>query len=102
MITEAILRVLALPFTFLLNLIPSFTLPSIFSTVVATSSSGLNSIGKVSFFMGEKLGLVNHWVDGSTLFLVVPAVGAAWAFSITVRVVRMIVSVLTGGGGATA
>jgi hypothetical protein len=99
-ITEFIITVLTAPFELVLNLIPAFEFPSVFSSAVAVSSAGMNTVGKVCFFIGEKIGLLGSWIDGAMLITVAPIVGVTWAFYLAVKGLRMVLSVVSGGGGA--
>jgi hypothetical protein len=101
MITDFILKVVFAPFIVVLGLIPAVSLPSMLSSVVASSSGAMSNIGQVTFFLGEKLGLIGSWVNVPVLVSAMGAVGVAWVFHIAVRVLRLVLSVVSGGGGSS-
>ncbi len=100
MITDFILYVLFSPFVLVLSLIPSFELPGILSSGVASSAGSVGTVGQVAYFVGSKLTLIGSWVNIPMMVSSMGAVGLAWAFHIAVRVLRLILSLVTGGGGA--
>lgn len=60
-------------------------------------SSGLLTLMQLMGWVGQ----LDHWVNTSLAFGVAGAVMATWVISIIIQVIRVIVSYLTLGGGAT-
>jgi len=98
-ILDFILYVLLSPFIVVLGLIPAFELPAILSSGVATSAGGAGNVGQVSYLVGSKLTLIGAWVNVPVMVSCMGAVGLAWGFHIAVKVLRLILSLVTGGGG---
>jgi uncharacterized membrane protein len=44
---------------------------------------------------------VDNWINVGLLVTILALVGAAWAAHVAIKVVRMLISHVTGGGGAT-
>ncbi len=99
MIVDFILYVLLSPFIVVLGLIPAFELPAVLSSGVASSAGSVSNVGQVAYFLGSKITLIGSWVNVPVMVSCMGAVGLAWAFHIAVRVLRLILSLVTGGGG---
>jgi hypothetical protein len=91
LITDLFLWVLSAPFRWLLDNVPSFTWPSWFTDTVPTKASELGAIA----------GALDNWFPVETLVLVFGLAIIAWGFSLSVQLLRFVVSLFSGGGGAT-
>ncbi len=100
MITDAVLTVIFAPIIFVLNLIPEINLGPMFSSAVASSSGAITSIGQAAFFLGDHFSDLGQWTNVSLAVTVMTAVATAWAFYLAVKVLRLLLSLVTGGGGS--
>jgi hypothetical protein len=100
-IVDFILYVLFTPFIAVLSLIPSFTMPSVLGSGVASSAGSVGTVGQAAYFVGSKLTLMGSWVNIPIMISCMSAVALAWVFHIAVRVLRLVLSLVTGGGGGT-
>lgn len=91
MITEAIIGVLAGLLTFVIGLFPEVERPDWLDSVVTTIADGLQSASHYGQWI--PLGAVG----GSIAFVL-----ACFAAAFAIRVVRMALSLFTGGGGSAA
>jgi hypothetical protein len=92
MITDLILLVLGAPFRWLLDTIPAIDWPT-WITDGTLADRAANVAGYVA-------GLDN-WIPVDLLGTAIGIVGVAFLFSITVQALRFVVSLFSGGGGAT-
>ena len=95
MITEAIMTVVFLPIRWVLEAIPTVTWPTWFST------SGPDSVVTLVDSWGDSLGLIGGWFPLSSAFDAVDFVMVCFGINLAVRLIRVVVSHVTGGGGAT-
>jgi hypothetical protein len=68
-------------FTFVLNLLPTWSPPSFggaFSGSCALDAITLHGLGCPASFVGLKVGLLNAWIDVSTFVFVIEAALAVW------------------------
>ena len=79
------------------GLLPSWTWPS---WLDGSSTSG-STLGGYAHTIGAALGDVSSWVPLSIVGGCLTAIVAALGVSVAVRVVRMVASFLSGGGGGT-
>lgn len=100
MIVDAILTVLFAPIRALLEVLPSFTWPSVFEPGgegcyydYALSCQA----GKI----GEAFATLDGWLPMREFVALLPVVVTAWTLYLTVKATRFVVSLVTGGGGAT-
>ncbi len=92
MITKAILTVVLAPVNFVLGLVPAVSWPSWLSGSTFTSFPSA---------IGSKLALVDNWLPIDALMVVFPFVFIAWGLHMSIKGIRLVVSLLTGGGGVT-
>lgn len=100
MITDLIVTLLTAPVSWLLSALPTWSPPSWLD-----GHSGCTvqpSMGCYGFNFGQQLAPINKWVPIDTLLTLLPVVALLVAVVVTVRVLRMVVSALTGGGGGAA
>lgn len=91
MITEAIFGVLAGLMRFLIDLFPDWTAPSWLTTSVETFA---NAVGHIY--------LLDNWLPLQAIGHVVVFCLACTAIAFGVKAFRMILSLMTGGGGSAA
>jgi hypothetical protein len=94
MITEAILNVLLLPLRWLLEVIPSVSWPSWFQV------SGPDSVVSQVASWGSHLGTIGGWFPLGAFFDSMAIVFVCAGIHVVIKLTRIIVSALTGGGGA--
>lgn len=92
--TEAILNVLFLPFTWVFSAIPTVSWPAWFAV------SGSGTVGGVADEWGDHVGMLGSLFPVTAFFDALGIVALVGAASLAIRVVRVLVSMLTGGGGA--
>jgi hypothetical protein len=98
-ITDLILSVVFAPIIFVLNLIPAIDLGSMFSTGVAGSAGSISTVGQAGFWLGTHFADLGRWTNIPVALTVMTAVATAWGFYLVVKVSRLILSLVTGGGG---
>lgn len=91
MITEAVLKFLGGLFSFVGSLMPTLTLPTWLTSATST-------IGQAFTYVG----LFGNWFPMGAIGRSVTFILACSAIALTIRFVRMGLSVLTGGGGGAA
>jgi hypothetical protein len=90
------------PIRWLLDGIPTFSWPDWFDANKSTVYGGdPETMGGYAFVVGRFLINLDGWVPVPLLFQGLTALMAAWVFHFTVKVGRLLVSHVTGGGGAT-
>lgn len=92
MIIEALMEVFMMFFTAVMGVVYGVFpgVPDWFSSILLTLIQLMGWVGQL-----------DHWVNTSLAFIVAGAVMAAWLISMVIQIVRMAVSYLTLGGGAT-
>lgn len=102
MIVDAIINVVLYPLGWLLDALPSWTWPDWMDTGVASAGGdGSGTLPTMAYWLGERVGWLRGWVHMEMLFSVG---GVVLLFAIVVagvRGVRFVVSLVSGGGGAT-
>lgn len=96
MIVEAVINVLVALVSGILSLVPDFEAPS------WLTGSGSGTLGGYANTVGQAMGKAEPWLPLDALGYAVTIVVAAVAFSVAVRVVRILLSLFTGGGGGAA
>lgn len=91
MITSAIMRVLLGFMTFVLGLLPSFTPPAWMADLAGYVSSGLGAFSSLSY-----------WIPVGAVGTVVALVVVVQGIALALKLARMVLSVVTGGGGSAA
>lgn len=91
MITMWLLEVFAGFFTWLLGTLPDFEVPTWIGDAVVYLTTGAAFVAKLAHVLP-----IEAMVYGITLLT------GVWVITVTVRVVRMLLSLFTGGGGSAA
>lgn len=94
MITDLIIGVLLAPIRWVLDVIPAVPWPSWFQ------KSGTGTVVDVVGGWGSHLGTINGWFPVGSFLDALSIVFVVAGIAVTIRIVRMLISVLTGGGGA--
>jgi hypothetical protein len=101
MVVELLLGIFLAPVEWALSAIPALPIPGVFDggdctlPCSGTLQGGMHDVG-------ARLGLWNGWVDLAAIFQAAPAAAAVAVVTIGVRMVRVLVSLVTGGGGSAA
>lgn len=90
MITDAVVGVILFPITWLVSLLPEVTLPGWATTVPGWATD-----------VGEQMGALNKWLPIHELLEVVPMILLLASGVLLFKVTQFVVSLFTGGGGAT-
>lgn len=100
MVVDAILTIVFAPLTWLLEALPSWTPPGWLVDNIACG--GPDAPAPVCFAadIGGYIGKGSSWVPVEVLGTVGTALFTVLAISLVVRLVRIVVSALTGGGGS--
>ena len=96
MITQAVLTVLLLPVTLLLSVIPSVSWPAWFQT------SGSGSVVAEVGVWGGHLATVNGWFPVAAFVDSLGIVFVCAGVAVGIKVARIVLSAVTGGGGSAA
>lgn len=96
MVVDAILTVLLAPLAWLLGLLPSWTPPD---WLVGQAGCNKTLLECHAFDVGQYAGAAQGWVPIQEVVVVVQAVFLALGVALAIRLVRMVVSAVTGGGG---
>lgn len=100
MITDAVLTVVFAPIAFLLNALPDWTTPQWLQSGLESCEGTLIrcNMGQV----GQKAAYLDRWMPFDHVFIVLQGVLPLLLAVLVIRLVRMVVSALTGGGGSAA
>lgn len=91
MILEAIVSAFVAVITFLIGLIPSWSAPGWLTTATTTLADAVGHIA-----------MLNGWLPVSAIGQVVVFLMAAGALALGIRLTRIVLSLVTGGGGSAA
>lgn len=94
MIVEAIVGALVSVIEFALGLVPEFEMPE------WLDGTGAGTLHGYATDIGEAASGGSYWVPFDAAALAVTIVLAAVAFSLLVRLFRLVLSLFTGGGGS--
>lgn len=95
MITEALMAVLFLPIRWVLQVVPVVSWPSWFAT------TGTDSVVARVDSWGESIGVIGGWFPVAAFFDAAGLVMVVGAASLVIRLVKVLYSMVLGGGGAT-
>lgn len=95
MIVDAILAVLLRPLSWVLSAVPTVSWPSWVGSGPGTIVSNLST-------WGTSMGAVSTWFPVATLMEGLQLVFTVALITVGIRAVRLVVSLLTGGGGGAA
>lgn len=93
MIVDAIFDVITAAIAGVLSLLPGLTLPSWFSLGAG------DTIGGRIYDIGQYVAYTHAWVDMGPAIAAIPLVVTVVGIVFGVRVVRLVLSLFTGGGG---
>lgn len=97
MITDAIIKVLSGVWSFVWGLIPG--LPSLVTDFVDSSADSFDLFADV---VAPFVSVLQVWQPVVVVLAVAGAWAATWFASVGIKVVRMVLSLFTGGGGSVA
>ena len=91
MIVDKILDILASVVIFIIDLFPTWTFPTWWTSAITGWSSIVAGISDLA-----------HWMPLDAIFQVAGAVFIVSIFSFSVRILRIVLSLFSGGGGSAA
>jgi hypothetical protein len=94
-ITQALISLLVTPIAWMIGLLPTFSLPDFLGTGGGSIASGMTG------FFGY-IGSFTNWLPGYALAPAFAWVATCVAVAIGVKLVRIVASFLTFGGGSAA
>jgi len=99
-IVEAIFTLLLAPFTLVLSIIPSPALPAIIDSA-ADDFTPTVTIGEYAHGFGFRAGAIRHVLPFDVIFPAISAVAVVFLAVCAIRIGQKVLSLVTGGGGAT-
>jgi hypothetical protein len=90
-ITEAIYGVMTAILAWLVGLLPSWSRPDWMQTLIDAASDGVAGVAQLG-----------HWIAFDHISIALAFVIGTWLIALGIRAGRIVLSMLTGGGGSAA
>jgi hypothetical protein len=104
MIVNAFIGVVATVFGGLLSAVPGYTFPAWFDghNNVDAGAGHTAAFGNMAWTIGDRLSGLQGWIDFQAFGNVLAAVLVALGVTVGIRSIRLLLSLLTGGGGSVS